>query len=302
MRIASGYRRHQTNLRALLFSGVAQEPVKQPSTMAQGSGRLRGDKLLHFQIPAGVQPLPRSYPRYCHDCPVGEIDQEIPLLTHQATNRLNEARLYEVRSQLGHYWEAGTYFVVGVCDCDSLRHDASESGTLSLPSLGLAIASASCNTTGLPSRPPCGITTLLEGDINPTPETTVGPLPVVSADQSGTPSLLTPLTAFPWFIEHGARHNSGWQNQATRAAPSVPEPFHSALAAPFVTVPTLALISPDDQVPGANPQVSRPAFNAIAGPTEIVDIEGDHFGIMFDPSPELESAIRMQTRFLMRHL
>jgi alpha-beta hydrolase superfamily lysophospholipase len=61
--------------------------------------------------------------------------------------------------------------------------------------------------------------TLLEGDINPTPDTTVGPLPVVSADQAGTPSLLTPLTAFRWFIEYGARHNSGWQNQATRAAP-----------------------------------------------------------------------------------
>jgi dienelactone hydrolase len=144
--------------------------------------------------------------------------------------------------------------------------------------------------------------TLLGGDINPTPDTTVGPLPVVSADQAGTPSLLTPLTAFRWFIEYGARHNSGWQNQATRAAPPVPEPYHPALAAPFVTAPTLALISPDDEMPGADPQVSRAAFQAIAGPTEIVDIEGGHFGLMFDPSPELDSSIRTQTRFLNRHL
>jgi hypothetical protein len=144
--------------------------------------------------------------------------------------------------------------------------------------------------------------TLLEGDINPTLDTTVGPLPVVSADQAGTPSLLTPLTAFRWFIEYGARHNSGWQNQATRAAPPVPEPYHPALAAPFVTVPTLALISPDDEMPGADPQVSRAACLAIAGPTEIVDIEGGHFGLMFDPSPELDFSIRTQTRFLVRHL
>jgi hypothetical protein len=145
-------------------------------------------------------------------------------------------------------------------------------------------------------------TTLLEGDISATPETTEGPLPVVSADQTGTPSLLTPLTAFRWFIEYGARHNSGWQNQATRAAPPVPEPYHPALAAPFVTVPTLALISPDDEMPGANPQVSLAAFRAIAGPTEIVEIEGGHFGIMVDPSAELASAIRAQARFLERHL
>jgi alpha-beta hydrolase superfamily lysophospholipase len=145
-------------------------------------------------------------------------------------------------------------------------------------------------------------TTLLEGDIDPTPETTVGPLPVVSADQAGTPSLLTPLTAFRWFIEYGARHGSGWQNQATRTAPPVPEPYHPALASPFVTVPTLALISPDDEMPGANPQVSRATFETIAGTTEIVDVEGGHFGIMFDPSPELDSSIRVQTDFLIRHL
>jgi alpha-beta hydrolase superfamily lysophospholipase len=144
--------------------------------------------------------------------------------------------------------------------------------------------------------------TLLKGDINPTPDTTVGPLPVVSADQAGTPSLLTPLTAFRWFIEYGARHNSGWQNQATRAAPPVPEPYNPVLAAPFVTVPTLALISPDDEMPGANPQISRATFRAIAGPTEIVDIEGGHFGLMFDPSPELDFSIRTQTQFLIRHL
>lgn len=140
--------------------------------------------------------------------------------------------------------------------------------------------------------------TLLTGDVRSTPETTVGPLPVVSYDQVGTPALLTPLTAFRWFIEHGARHNSGWENRATRAAPPVPEPYHAALAAPHVKVPTLALLSPDDEMPGANPAVARAAFAAAPGPVEVVEVEGGHFGIMFDPSAELDFALRTQLRFL----
>ena len=33
-----------------------------------------------------------------------------------------------------------------------------------------------------------------------------GPLPVVSFDQASAPSLLTPLTAFRWFVEYGGRY------------------------------------------------------------------------------------------------
>ena len=144
--------------------------------------------------------------------------------------------------------------------------------------------------------------TLLDGDISATPETTVGPLPVVSYDPIGTPSLLSPLTAFRWFIEFGARHNSGWVNHGTRAMPPTPEPYHVGLATPFVTVPTLAMISPDDEMPGADPKVAYEVFAAVAGPTTIVDIEGGHFGLMFDPSPELDVARNIQTKFLREYL
>jgi len=54
-------------------------------------------------------------------------------------------------------------------------------------------------------------------------------------------------------------------------------------------------------MPGANSSVSRAAFLSIAAPTEIVDIEGGHFSLMFDPSLELEFSIRTQTSFLTRH-
>ncbi len=144
--------------------------------------------------------------------------------------------------------------------------------------------------------------TLLSGDVTATPETTRGPMPVVSPYQEATPSLLTPLTAFRWFMEFGARHNSGWKNWATRASPPTPEPYHVGLAAPFVKVPTLALLSPDDEMPGANPQVARAVIDSVAGPTEIVHIEGGHFGIMYDPSKELDFALRTQADFLQRQL
>lgn len=144
--------------------------------------------------------------------------------------------------------------------------------------------------------------TFLEGDIRPTPETTVGPLPVVSTDQVGSPSLLKPVSAFRWFIEYGGRHGSRWQNLVTRVSPPVPEAYHPGLCAPHVTVPTLALIAPDDEMEGANPVVSRAAFESIAGTVEIVDIDGGHFGLLFYPSREFEFASAAQMRFIQAHL
>jgi hypothetical protein len=49
---------------------------------------------------------------------------------------------------------------------------------------------------------------------------------VVSADQLNTPSLLTPIQAFRWFIEYGGRYGTGWQNRANRVLPATPCPFH----------------------------------------------------------------------------
>lgn len=50
---------------------------------------------------------------------------------------------------------------------------------------------------------------LLSGDGSAGPGVTAGPLPVVSPDQVGTPSLLEPVQAFRWFIDYGARHGTG---------------------------------------------------------------------------------------------
>jgi hypothetical protein len=144
--------------------------------------------------------------------------------------------------------------------------------------------------------------TLFHGDISGSLETTLGPLPVVSPDQLGTPSLLKPVSAFRWFIEYGGRHGSHWQNVASRVSPSVPEPYHAGICAPHVQVPTLALISPSDEMEGANPEVARSVFESVAGPTEILKIEGGHFGLLFYPSPEFDFAATEQARFLERSL
>lgn len=84
---------------------------------------------------------------------------------------------------------------------------------------------------------------LVAGDVAGSPETTIGPLPVVSSDQMGTPSLLRPIQAFRWFIEHGGRPGSLWVNRMTRVTPATPVPYSPVLCAPFVTAPILMMVA-----------------------------------------------------------
>ncbi|MBH62430.1 MAG: hypothetical protein CL569_08270 [Alphaproteobacteria bacterium] len=48
------------------------------------------------------------------------------------------------------------------------------------------------------------------GNVEGGPDSTVGPLPVVSADQINALSLLKPIQAFRWFNEHGGRFDTKW--------------------------------------------------------------------------------------------
>lgn len=144
--------------------------------------------------------------------------------------------------------------------------------------------------------------TLENGDVRATPDTTTGPLPVVSSDQLGSPSLLTPVSAFRWFIEYGGRHGSGWHNRATRALPPTPAPYHAGLATPYLRTPLLALIAPDDEMPGANPVVARAAIEAAPAAKEIIEIEGGHFGLLWHPGELFDFAVTEQLRFLKRTL
>ena len=140
---------------------------------------------------------------------------------------------------------------------------------------------------------------LLHGDVSATPENTFGPLPVVSSDQQGTPSILKALTAYRWFIEHGCRFGSKWENSATLVAPATP---NAVVCARSSERATLIVFSPDDEMGGCNPAVTRMAFEAAPEPKQLFEIAGGHFGMLYHPSPLFDAASRAQREFLLRHL
>jgi pimeloyl-ACP methyl ester carboxylesterase len=143
---------------------------------------------------------------------------------------------------------------------------------------------------------------LSRGDVRGSPETTTGPLPVVSADQAGTPSLLKPIQAFRWFIDYGGRPGSRWHNTVTRVLPATPVPFHPALCAPFVKAPTLLMVAPADEMVHADYAVAREAYGLIPGPKQWYDIDGGHFGLLYWPSTLFDEASGVQIGFLKKWL
>lgn len=143
---------------------------------------------------------------------------------------------------------------------------------------------------------------LLNGDLSSMPQTTTGPMPVVSFDQHTNPSLLTPLTAFRWFIEYGGRYGTKWENWATRVTPETPAPFHAALCAPYVNAPMQLLIANEDEMPGADSNVARMVFDLAPEPKELIEMDGGHFGLVHYPSPHFEQASKAQQSFLERYL
>ncbi|MDB5315202.1 MAG: alpha/beta hydrolase [Rhodospirillales bacterium] len=146
--------------------------------------------------------------------------------------------------------------------------------------------------------------TFEQGDVTGTPETTTGPLPVVSFDPIRYPAHLAPPTAFRWFVEHGGRPGSGWTNDATRVVPATMAPFRPGIAAPHVRVPVQVIYAPDDEMGRANPMVTRIVCEALGGPKEIVELEEGcgHFGELWYPSRWFDQVSALQADFLLRHL
>jgi dienelactone hydrolase len=144
--------------------------------------------------------------------------------------------------------------------------------------------------------------TLLTGDVSGTPETTTGPLPVVSHDQAGTPSMLAPIQAFRWFIDHGGRPGSGWVNRVTRVIPPTPALYSPYLCAPFVQADVLLMVAPDDEMVHANYAVARQAFALMPGAARWYDIADGHFGLLCYPGDRFDEAVSVQSEFLLGRL
>jgi hypothetical protein len=142
----------------------------------------------------------------------------------------------------------------------------------------------------------------LRGDVRGSPETTTGPIPVVSSDQAGTPSLLKPIQAFRWFIDYGGRAGTKWINSVTRVVPVTSVPYHPTLCAPFVKAPTLLMVAPEDEMVHANYSVSRQTYELLPGTKQWHDIAGGHFGLLYYPGELFEEASQAQARFLKKWL
>jgi alpha-beta hydrolase superfamily lysophospholipase len=138
--------------------------------------------------------------------------------------------------------------------------------------------------------------------LRPPSDVVEGPMPVVAADQLATPSALTPLTAFRWFIEYGGRYGTGWQNWVTEVSRDRSDPYQPVLCASRVEAPALFVIATDDEMPGASSAVSRFAFDLVPGPKELLEVDGGHFGLLYHPGPLYDLASRAERDFLIRHL
>lgn len=144
--------------------------------------------------------------------------------------------------------------------------------------------------------------TLLSGNVGGTPETTTGPLPVVSPDQLGSPSLLTPIQAFRWFIEYGGRPGSGWLNRVTRVIPPTPVAFSPYLCAPYVQARVMLMVAPEDEMVHANYHVAKRAFDLMPGDKAWYDIADGHFGLIYHPGPRFDEAVSVQLAYLSEQL
>jgi len=144
--------------------------------------------------------------------------------------------------------------------------------------------------------------TLLLEDIMSLPHTTTEQMPIVSTDQKGTPSALTDLTAYNWFIEYGGRFGTNWKNVVSFSNIEVPDDFNLGQFAAQLKAPILMVVATDDEMNGANPKVTQFVYNNITQPKEWVDIDGGHFGLLYYPSPLFDKSSKAQIDFLNKYL
>lgn len=144
--------------------------------------------------------------------------------------------------------------------------------------------------------------TLLNDDIKSLPQTTTERMPIVSSDQISTPSALTELTAYRWFIEYGGRFGTNWQNVVSFSNIDTPEDFNLGQCAPHLKAPIMMVVATNDEMNGANTKVTAHVYNTITQPKEWIDIDGGHFGLLYYPSELFEKSSKAQIDFLKRHL
>ena len=142
--------------------------------------------------------------------------------------------------------------------------------------------------------------TLLSENISALPQTKTKQMAIVSYDQLNAPSRLKELTAYRWFIEHGGRFGTGWENRVSYSNIDMPENFHLGQCATHLKAPILMIVANNDEMEGASPEVTKHVFKMINQPKEWVDIDGGHFGLLYYPSQLFDKSSKAQINFLER--
>ena len=127
-------------------------------------------------------------------------------------------------------------------------------------------------------------------------------MPIVSSDQLGTPSALSEITAYRWFIEYGGRYGTNWKNVVSFLNIEAPEEFHIGQCAQHLKGPILMVVATNDEMNGANNNVTEEVFKMIKQPKELVEIDGGHFGLLYYPSSIFDKSSKAQIDFLNKYL
>ncbi|MFK5855444.1 MAG: CocE/NonD family hydrolase [Bacteroidota bacterium] len=143
---------------------------------------------------------------------------------------------------------------------------------------------------------------VMSDDIMGMSNTVIEQMPIVSSDQFGTPSVLVEITAYRWFIEYGGRYGTNWNNVVSYSDIQTPELYHTGQCAPHLKAPVLMIVATNDEMDGANPEVTYEIFNMIKQPKEWVDIDGGHFGLLHYPSALFDKSSKAQIDFLNKYL
>lgn len=144
--------------------------------------------------------------------------------------------------------------------------------------------------------------TVLTGKILDLPHKVTEQMPIVSSDQIGTPSALSEITAYRWFIEYGGRFGTNWQNVVSFSTVETPDRFHIGQCASHLKAPILMVVATNDEMTGASPEVTKEVFERIKQPKEWVDIDGGHFGLLHYPSATFDKSSKAQIDFLNKYL
>ncbi len=144
--------------------------------------------------------------------------------------------------------------------------------------------------------------TVMSDDIMGISHTVIERMPIVSSDQLGTPSVLTEITAYRWFIEYGGRFGTNWDNVVSYSDVERPELYHTGQFALQLKAPILMIVATNDEMDGANPEVTLAVYKKITQPKEWVDIDGGHFGLLHYPSALFDKSSKAQIDFLNKYL